>query len=191
MNSKIRRASLVVGLIVVVGISGSLAYFTDSDTKENQATIGHLDGTLIETSTQDNISITSDGIIYHDAIMPGDTISKEPAAYLKEDSVESYVRLKVDTVGIDSSLISFDIQNNWIQGSDGYYYYQEVLRPGHTTNPLFNHFNISLMANNDIVDKKVDIKVEAQFIQYHNISPIIFNGNIVGWPIDDKDVISY
>lgn len=189
MNSRKKKLSLFACLVVVIGISGSLAYFTDIDTKENTATIGHLDGTLVETTSNKNTTINDTGIIYHDVIMPGDSISKEPAAYLEADSVNSYVRLKVNSEGMDPSLISYDIQDNWIQGGDGYYYYQEVLKPGQTTNPLFTHFNISLSADNSIVDKIVNIDVEAQFIQADNVNPVITNNNIVGWPVNDTDII--
>ena len=196
MNKKIKIAIATLCIASVMAIGGSLAYFTDSQSKTNLVTIGHVRGDLIEDTTDDNATKTDDGIEYNDPVTPGDVLSKAPYIQLKETSSDAYARMSVEVValkdgeqveGLEDQLkeIQFDIDTaNWSLGTDGYYYYNMIL--SNDTDPkttyLFSEVTFPTSWTNEMADLQIQIKVHGEIIQSDNFTPTTdASGSIVSW----------
>ena len=187
-KQNLKRIGLILSLAAVISVGGSLAYFTDTDTKTNVLTLGKVDGELVETTTETNTSTSSDGgIIYNDPVMPGDVLSKQPDLVLTEDSEDAYARVSIAISGTNSDgtalsagqqaeleKVTLDINNDegWYKGTDGYYYYNTKLTNDtlatRTTAKVFNHVYIPGSWDNDMRNVTVSIKIVGQMIQADN-----------------------
>ena len=162
-KKKIITVCLVVALVAVFAIGGSLAYFTDEDTKDNTFTVGNVDIVLDEPNW--------DGPI-EDAY-PGQVLAKDPNVTNNGDN-PCYVRIKV--TGLDclqpAGNITYRVKDgeagslgsNWVLGDDGYFYYTEILEPEATTTNLFDEVIIPTSVTNGY-DGNYDIVVKAEAIQ--------------------------
>lgn len=83
----------------------------------------------------------------------GETVSKQ-VGITNNGTVDVYVRIEVDKswtlngvsiedMNTDWININLPNINDWVYGSDGYYYYQHPLEPGQTTSDLMNSFTVS------------------------------------------------
>lgn len=201
-KSNLKRIALVVSLAAVIGVGGSLAYFTDTDTKTNVMTLGKVEGELTETTTTDNTTTTDTGITYNDPVRPGDVLSKQPKVVLASDSEDAYARVSIVITGMNSDgtdlsakqaeelkAIELDINNaeGWYKGSDAYYYYNNKLTADteatRTTTNVFNHVYIPKTWGNEMSNITVSIKVVGQLIQADNFDSQLqyTEGHISSW----------
>lgn len=175
-------------LCVTSVIGGTLAYFTDKDMRSNVVTLGHVSGTLTETDehVRDDNTTGKD----YSNVKPGDVLSKDPTVNLDKDSLDAYVRVKLDYKGLTDEQASdieaaLDIQDGWKKSGDGYYYYKNIL--SNTDNmeqssTLFTKVTIPVQWGNDEADMTFNIDATAQFIQADNFTPVKdVDGNITGW----------
>lgn len=163
MKKKIVTVCLAVALMVTALIGGSLAYFTDEDTKDNTFTVGNVDIVLDEPNW--------DGPI--DDAYPGQVLAKDPNVTNNGDN-PCYVRIKV--TGLDCLQPAGDITyrvkdgaagslgTDWVLGNDGYFYYTKTLAKGEKTTNLFDEVIIPTSVTNGY-DDNYDIVVKAEAIQ--------------------------
>lgn len=87
-------AAIVLLLVFVVG--GAVAYFTDTDSATNTFTIGNVDIEVVEDLWDQLTDTDSDGIP-DDAedMMPGETVTKDPAIHNLSTTNPAYVFMKV------------------------------------------------------------------------------------------------
>lgn len=94
MKKKILSIALVVAMIAVIA-AGSLAYFTDKDSAENNFTVGNVDIKLNETFEQNS------------KLLPGIDVNKDVTITLKEGSSDAYVwylwKIPADLDSIDGT----------------------------------------------------------------------------------------
>lgn len=162
-KKKIITVCLVVALVAVFAIGGSLAYFTDEDTKDNTFTVGNVDIVLDEPNW--------DGPI-EDAY-PGQVLAKDPNV-TNNGANPCYVRIKV--TGLDclqpAGDITYRVKNgaagslgtDWVLGNDRYFYYTKELGAGDKTTNLFDEIIIPTSVTNGY-DGNYDIVVKAEAIQ--------------------------
>lgn len=204
MNKK-KTVTLIISLVLVaaVGIGATLAYFTDKDSKNNVVTLGKVDISLTETSTEENKEITENGIKF-DHIVPGDNISKAPTVNVASDSEKAYIRVRVVTdfknllqqTNVDEEKIldlldvnSKDWERVRVEVEKGiyttYYYYQGnkgIVNPGESKT-LFQHVKIPETWGNEFANGSFSLYLFAEAIQADNVTPTTnANGKIVGWP---------
>jgi len=185
-SKKIAIVVAAIALIAVIGVVGStLAFFTDNDSKTNTFTMGNVNGTLEETK-EDGSKGTLDpdtGITYNE-VLPGDQLSKRPFMVLGGNSADAYARIKLTW---DTSKLSSDEQkamfaqftpqlvgvgDKWVYNeADGYYYYQDVIKAGNSTQELFQTVSIPQEWTNTMKDVSFALKVEGDFIQADNFTP--------------------
>ncbi len=93
LNSKAKSIIAGISALAVIGISGIVAYFTDTVEVKNHLTMGIVDIDLKEyTLNEDNEKVEwSDKV----DIVPGEVISKIPEINLVSGSVDCYIRAKV------------------------------------------------------------------------------------------------
>lgn len=196
-----------LALIAAVGIGGTLAYFTDKDTKQNVITLGKVDGSLEEESGDG--TPTDNGYAY-DKVKPGDTLDKRPHIELAADSEDAYVRMDVKVTitglaeGTDAVAYAAELKenlnidaDNWTEGADGYFYYNTKLsnkeNGKNATEDIFTTVTIPTTWGNEISEATITIDLQAELIQADNfIDKITTDGNkITGWDISADDIKEY
>ena len=89
-----KKKSILLGatavmLVAAMSIGGMLAYFTDTDTKENTFTVGKVEITLTEPNWDEAAAEEFNKLI------PTRTIPKDPTITVAEDSQTAYTFMKV------------------------------------------------------------------------------------------------
>lgn len=191
-RNKKKAVSLVaaVALIGVIGVGATLAYFTDSEEKENIITMGHVDAELTEPNYDgdENNEIKN--------LTPGEEVTKDPTITLAEDSADAYVRAKLDVTAPEAladkaAELVFDIaEDEWFLGDDGYYYYKNKLAAGEQV-VLFHTVSIPETWGNEVADQSFHIVVKAEAIQADNFTPVTNeDGMITAWQYSDGSAIT-
>ena len=183
---KIRRKMGLLALAVIVlslfGYS-TLAYYTTVGTATNVVTSGGLQFKIHETTDQ--------GTPFPDAgvyVIPGDVVSKKVT--IESDCAHPfYLRVKM-VYGVDSQELSaedcfkLNINEDYWQYHDGWYYYCQAVQPGETTPAVFSHVEIvGNKVDNRYIGKVLTLTVDAQAVQSEN-NPLT-DGNIYtasAWP---------
>lgn len=189
VNKKKLTAGVAALILCITGVTyGTLAYFTDKDTRANVITIGHVTGTLTETDEHmrdDNMT----GKDYTN-VKPGDVLDKDPTVTLDKESEDAYVRVSINYEGLTKEQAlaienNLDISAGWTKSEDGYYYYNEILsnKTGAiNSSKVFSKVTIPTEWGNEIAGITFNINVKAEFIQSDNFTPVTDEaGNITGW----------
>lgn len=173
-KKKMITVCLVVALMAVFAIGGSLAYFTDTEEKDNTFTVGNVDIQLTEPNW------VSSGSVDAPEVYPGEALAKDPT--VKNNGANPcFVRIQVTGLDCldDAGMITYrtdyvdnKLGENWVKGTDGYYYYNKVLAVGATTDALFDQIVIPTgVTNADAFDsdtaKRIEysVDVKAQAVQ--------------------------
>lgn len=195
MNKKKLTTGLVaLGLVGVVGIGGSLAWFTDKEDKTNTFTTNHVD-----------IKLTEDGYTDNQQTMPGTKITKDPTIVLEDKSSDAYVRIKDVKAKItkaDKSVEYMDIDQfapiineGWVESNDGNYYYQYKLTATQkSTTALFNEITVPMNFTNDYANCTIEVVIVAEAVQADNFDSSLSTnekGEITGWLIGNEQVQKY
>ena len=194
-RKKIGCGFIALALVGLVGVGGSLAWFTDNESARNVFTTGKVDITLTETGGADDVA-TEEGIQYYD-VMPGNTETKKVTVHNIEDA--AYVRVKVTIGGLDEThakslvFVANDdtniTVNEYIDNGDGTYSFYITRENAMAANDgsgkyvAFKEVVIPTSWGNDMVNKTFTIDVQAQAIQAEN-NPNAFVG------LEDGDIIT-
>ena len=189
VNKKKLTAGVAALILCITGVTyGTLAYFTDKDTRANVITIGHVTGTLTETDEHMRDDNTT-GKDYTN-VNPGDVLDKDPTVTLDKESEDAYVRVRINYEGLTKEQAlaienNLDISAGWTKSEDGYYYYNEILsnKTGAiNSSKVFSKVTIPTEWGNEIAGITFNINVKAEFIQSDNFTPVTDEaGNITGW----------
>ena len=186
---KIAALCTVLACLSIVA-SGTLAYFTASETAHNVITSGGVDIRLHEFSERGNEELVPWQDV--DGVMPGAEISKIVTVE-NTGASDAWVRVKVDKTIIladgdkgNPEVMKLDIKDAFWTEQDGYYYYNDPLAPGETTPPLFTIVTFDPKMGNEYQGSTAHIDVKADAVQVAN-NPV--EGNNVldaqGWPKED------
>lgn len=203
MRKKLLGGSLLV-ILAALFAYGTWAYFTAEARTTNVITTGTIHISLKETQGVDadgnEILFPEEGI---SGVMPGVSVDKL-VTVKNEGTSDAWIRIVVSseiiaadgttklplTLDNGEDVLSFDIQNKWIQGEDGYYYYTEALnpaqngQPGETTQALFTKVTFNPAMGNEYQGCTAYVKVAAHAVQVQN-NPIPAGGDVTdvaGWP---------
>ena len=176
----------IAGVLAVGSIGGSLAWFTSSDSVTNPFT----------TASTDNPSDPNSGIKIHedfnkedaDNTLPGDTVTKQ-VNVINKATYDQLIRVKIKKVwkdakgeeksDLDTKNIILNFENNltdsnkpeegkWIEGSDGYYYYNGIVNPDGQTANLLESVTLSKDTTNEFKGLKFDVVVDSEGVQAAN-----------------------
>ena len=174
MNKRkiILLAALLV-MVAILGVGGTLAYFTAEDSATNTFTVGNVKIELTEPNWEEA-----------EDVYPGQVLPKDPKV-TNVGTNPCYVRIAVE--GLDClkaegdgeelliKLITGDkvgeLGAGWVHHTDGYYYYTEVLgttETDKTTTALFDHIVIPTALTNEEGTEHpdpYDIDVKAYAVQ--------------------------
>ncbi|MCX0368378.1 SipW-dependent biofilm matrix protein BsaA [Clostridium perfringens] len=176
----------IAGVLAVGSIGGSLAWFTSSDSVTNPFT----------TASTDNPSDPNSGIKIHedfnkedaDNTLPGDNVTKQ-VNVINKATYDQLIRVKIKKVwkdakgeekpDLDTKNINLNFENNltdsnkpeegkWIEGSDGYYYYNGIVNPDGQTANLLESVTLSKDTTNEFKGLKFDVVVDSEGVQAAN-----------------------
>ena len=179
---KIFVVALVAAMMAFISTS-TLAYYSTVGKATNVVTSGNIQFIIHETTDQGK-EFPREGVY----IVPGDIVSKKVSI---ESDCEHPFYLRVKMVyGVNSKELSsedcfkLNINEEYWEFYDGWYYYKEVVDPGETTPDVFSHVEIvGSKVDNDYLGKTLTLTVKAQAVQSEN-NPIT-DGNTYtasGWP---------
>ena len=166
-------AAGIIGLTAVCGFGGTYAYFTYLREMKNRFTIGHNEITVTEEYDPP------------DEIIPG-----EETSFFKKFQVENtgsvlcYVRVRLDYSDSDMQQFCTNVlgenrapaeewgdrieefsDGRWIFGTDGWYYYRDVLEVGERTDRLLEKVEVSVPQELEDRIKEFEILVYGESIQ--------------------------
>lgn len=176
----------IAGVLAVGSIGGSLAWFTSSDSITNP----------FSTASTDNPSNPNSGIKINekfnkeeaDNTLPGDNVTKQVNVSNKA-TYDQLIRVKIKKVwkdakgeeksDLDTKNIILNFENNltdskdpkegkWIEGSDGYYYYNGIVNPDGQTANLLESVTLSKDTTNEFKGLKFDVVVDSEGVQAAN-----------------------
>lgn len=176
----------IAGVLAVGSIGGSLAWFTSSDSITNP----------FSTASTDNPSNPNSGIKINekfnkeeaDNTLPGDTVTKQ-VNVINKATYDQLIRVKIKKVwkdakgneksDLDTKNIILNFEKNltdsnkpeegkWIEGSDGYYYYNGIVNPDGQTANLLESVTLSKDITNEFKGLKFDVVVDSEGVQAAN-----------------------
>lgn len=184
-------AVLAITSILAVMVFQTLAFFTAEDTALNRVTMGNvaliLNDDTIDPETEELEPFPVEGF---DLVMPGDVIDKIVSVTNDEDN-PIWVRIRLDrsillageAADVDFNVLGLDLNDeDWTEGADGWFYYNEVLAPGETTENLFTQVTFPTSLGNEFMNAEVEIDVLAQGVQSQNNGLTVQEAT--GWPAE-------
>ena len=114
--SKKKGIAVAVVLLLVLIIGGMLAYFTDTDTKQNVFTIGDE----VKIEVVENAWVPAKGQGVH----PGTVVPKDPKIHNESTTTPAYVFMKVTVPcykkgsSVDTELFSYTLNSGWTKISE-------------------------------------------------------------------------
>ena len=199
LNNKTKAVLAGISVIAVIGVAGIIAYFTDTTSVTNHASMGIVDIDLKEYTLNEN----GEKEEWEDKtnILPGQVISKIPEISCVTGSVDCYVRAKVEIYCRDENLqessemltlenINVN-ENDWYYcKEDGYFYYKEILTDKSDPVALFSEVKIPENLNNTWSLEEITIDVTVDAIQSKNFTPDFTEGTTAPWPgITKEDIL--
>lgn len=184
-RKKLGSGMLALALVGLIGVGGSLAWFTDTDSKQNSFTLNHVEIGV----TEDKWSGPKEDYV------PGTPCDKNPTVNIASGSSDAWVRIKPLIVQVDkdgdgkyeeqiplntmTALAEYGIDSlgtNWLLNeADGYFYYNQILTngsetklPNKKTTALFESITLPITWGNEYTGAKVILDVTAEAVQADN-----------------------
>lgn len=190
-KNKTKCILAIISILAIIGVSGIIAYFTDTTTVTNHAKMGIVDIDLKEYT----IDSTGNKVEWQDKqnILPGDHISKIPEISCVQGSVDCYIRAKVEINCKDENLqnsakmltidnVNVDTTNWYYCENDGYFYYKTILTDHSNPVTLFTQVTIPSDLDNSWSLEEISINVTAEAIQSQNFTPNFEQNSTNPWP---------
>ncbi|MEA5152855.1 MAG: SipW-dependent-type signal peptide-containing protein [Oscillospiraceae bacterium] len=188
-----KKRIFVIALLVcclALAATGSLAYFTASETAHNVITSGNIAIELQELMMKQD---EEGALVPFESpvnVMPGAELSKivqvkntgNSDAWVRV-SVDKAIELASDIAGFepDTALVALDLNTAEWTEKDGFYYYNAALRPGETTVPLFTTVTFAGSGmGNEYQNSTAVISVKADAVQTANNGAAATDA--AGWP---------
>ena len=184
-------AVLAITSILAVMVFQTLAFFTAEDTALNRVTMGNvaliLNDDTINPETEALEPFPEEGF---NLVMPGDVVDKIVSVTNAGDN-PIWVRIKLDrsiilageAADVDFNVLGLDLNDKyWKEGTDGWFYYNEILAPDETTEKLFTQVTFPTSLDNAFMNAKVEIDVLAQGVQSQNNGVTVQEA--AGWPAE-------
>lgn len=170
----------VVAICIATLASGSLAYFTAEDTAHNVITSGGVNIDVIEKTKGEGdvlVDFPDKGI---QGVMPGTAVSK----IVKVENIgasEAWIRVKVEetivttegealplTVGEGLPVMAYSVLEGWVDGGDGYWYYETPVAAGESTGLFFEEIVFEPTMGNEYQNCTANLIIYAQAVQTAN-----------------------
>lgn len=166
-NTKLILMLTVAVLLLTLGVGSTIAYLIDTTNPvENTFTEAHVASTVVETfdgNTKSDVKIKNTGntdAIIRAAIvvtwkdLSGNTMAQKPVG-------ASFEEFTSETVA--DYIYELDLANGWSKGADGFYYWNETVKPGDSTGVLIK--NLMLTEGAAYTDRTLCVEVIGSAIQ--------------------------
>lgn len=192
-----KKKIVVVAMLAVlasIAATGTLAYFTTEESAVNVITSGGIAIEIVEKTKADSgveVDFPEEGLIN---VMPGTSASKI-VRIKNTGKSEAWIRVKMESriVSADGQELPLEIGENekepvmertilegWIDGGDGYYYYNEPVGPEDLTKELIDTVKFNPAMGNEYQGCTANIEISAQAVQTANNGTKVTDAK--GWP---------
>lgn len=181
---KTKLAVIAIAAMVLTFVTqGSLAFYTTIGKATNVITSGGIRMKIHEMTDQ-GTEFPKDGVY----IIPGDVVSKQVTVE-NDCNQPFYLRVRL-VYGIDSQILpaedcfKLNINGEYWQLHDGWYYYKGIVQPHETTPCVFSHVEIvGSKVDRRYIGKTLTLTVDAQAVQSKN-NPVegTDTHTAFGWP---------
>lgn len=152
---KNKKVLAVLGLAVVVAAGGTLAYFNQTHVAENNFDTGNYDTKLVETFNpkdgddwKPGAEVNKDVEVENTGDVPVVVRAKLDEKWVRDEQTFKELLAEIDgssvvvyeqediTDGLveeDQTVVDKKLGSKWIQGTDGWFYYIDMVNPGDTT----------------------------------------------------------
>ena len=152
-------ALLAVMLLIISSVGATVAYFSDTDKAEGAAVLNLKGESRIDEGDKDfkEITVTNTG---------------------KPDLI-----VRVRLFGVDTAKMDVSVPEGWAEGSDGWYYYKNILASGQDTGSP-----ITVKMKGSLSEKEIaELGDSFEVTVVHEATPLVYDGGTVvvpdGWTL--------
>lgn len=207
MKKKLLALSMTAICISAVA-AGTLAYYTSEVTvSQNKITSGKIE---VEIAAEDGNGTHVTLPEKLNGIMPGKTMDYDSVVVENTGTSPAWIRVQASTEIIENNpaaenllpsiapdgkfVVAYTLNQDWIDGNDGYYYYKYPVNPNEKTSMMIDEITINSSIGNDYKGCTISINVSAQAVQSKNNLPDdgakeLNEGNcrtVRGWPASSR-----
>ncbi len=172
----------VLAICIATLTTGTLAFFTYEDKAHNVITTGGVEIAVQEWADKEKQTPFEN----LDGIMP--SMSATKIAEIKNTGASAaWVRVKVEkNIQLqgngtpNTDLVELNLNTTEWTEQDGYYYYNNALKPGEVTEPIFTAVTFDASMGNEYQHATVSVDVSAQAVQTANNGAAATAAQ--GWP---------
>ena len=189
MKRKLLLLSVMV-ICIAIAAAGTLAFFNGDATAHNVITTGKVGITVNEYSKYD----PDERVKYENeqtGIMPGTTVNKIVVVSGEDGTADAWVRVKFTKSiqladgkkgEVDFGLIKLNTGANWIDGKDGWFYYNAPVKANQEAAPALLSVQFDATMGNAYQGATATVDVLAQAVQCANNGTSAQTAS--GWPAD-------
>lgn len=189
MKRKLLLLSVMV-ICIAIAAAGTLAFFNGDATAHNVITTGKVGITVNEYSKYD----PDKRVKYENnqtGIMPGTTVNKIVVVSGEDGTADAWVRVKFTKSiqladgkqgKVDLGLIKLNTGANWIDGEDGWFYYNAPVKANQEAAPALLSVQFDATMGNAYQGATATVDVLAQAVQCANNGTSAQTAS--GWPAD-------
>lgn len=189
MKRKLLLLSVMV-ICIAIAAAGTLAFFNGDATAHNVITTGKVGITVNEYSKYD----PDKRVKYENeqtGIMPGTTVDKIVVVSGEDGTADAWVRVKFTksiqlAAGkqgkVELGLIKLNTGANWIDGKDGWFYYNAPVKANQEAAPALLSVQFDATMGNTYQGATATVDVLAQAVQCANNGTSAQTAS--GWPAD-------
>lgn len=192
MKKKLLLLAAVIACIAIA-VTGTLAYFSADDTAHNVITTGGVNIKVVEQTRNDDkalVDFPEEGI---QGVMPGTSVPKI-VRIQNTGASEAWIRVKMDasildeqgkdlslTIGdSEKTVVEFSVLTGWLDGGDGYWYYEKPVSAGEMTDALLEEVHFSEKMGNEYQNCTANLLICAEAVQTANNGETVLDAQ--GWP---------
>lgn len=189
MKRKLLLLSVMV-ICIAIAAAGTLAFFNGDATAHNVITTGKVGITVNEYS-----KYAPDKRVKYEneqtGIMPGTTVNKIVVVSGEDGTADAWVRVKFTKSiqladgkqgEVDLGLIKLNTGANWIDGKDGWFYYNAPVKANQEAAPALLSVQFDATMGNTYQGATATVDVLAQAVQCANNGTSAQTAS--GWPAD-------
>lgn len=192
MKRKLLLLSVMV-ICIAIAAAGTLAFFNGDATAHNVITTGKV-AIKVDEYAQYDAADTAKRVKYENeqtGIMPGTTVDKIVVVSGEDGTADAWVRVKFTksiqlAAGkqgeVDFGLIKLNTGANWIDGKDGWFYYNAPVKANQEAAPALLSVQFDATMGNAYQGATATVDVLAQAVQCANNGTSAQTAS--GWPAD-------
>lgn len=193
MKRKLLLLSVMV-ICIAIAAAGTLAFFNGDVTAHNVITTGKV-GIAVNEYAKYDTDKTVERVKYENnqtGIMPGAKVDKIVVVSGEDGTADAWVRVKFTKSiqladgkqgDVDLDLIKLEIGKDWIDGKDGWYYYNAPVKAGEEAAPALKSVEFDTKMDNTYQGATATVDVLAQAVQCANNGDTALTAK--GWPVAD------